>query len=131
MVFFHVLQVKRMSKDDQEKGHIREMSKERKKVQEFKLFLFGKDVLSIIDSYYLKEFDEWFQNIKNVHKEYNKFFYSTNYGIMSCVTGGLLFNFRKSSYNESCLWKIYNYNFKNENYKSIDTNIILNPKKYF
>ena len=41
----------------------------RDEIQKFKIFLFGKDVLSIIEKYYFEGFDEWSSQIKNLNKD--------------------------------------------------------------
>lgn len=43
-------------------------------IQNYKLNLFGKDVLSIIESYDPEGFDTWSNRIKNVNKEYHKLY---------------------------------------------------------
>ena len=66
----------------------------RNEICRFKLNLFGKDVLSIIDMYYAEGFDEWNQYIKNLNKEYLTIFVFENYGTINSTNGFNLFNFR-------------------------------------
>ena len=96
-------------------------------IQEFKLYLFGKDVLSIIEKYYLEGFDEWSQIIKNLNKEYQQSFICTERGVIYDYCNHVLFNWR-DQWEYTNYTFVYNYNPK-EN-KIRNTNIQL-PKNYF
>ena len=106
----------------------------RYQLQTFKLLLFGRDVLSIIDSYYAEGFDEWSQSIKSLNTEYFSHFDVEANGTLSSKNGFYVFNFRHNTPydNED---NIYHYNFKIiplfRNAEIHNTNIVINYKKYF
>ena len=97
--------------------------------QKFKLMLFGKDVLSIIDSYYLEGFDEWTLHMKNINKEYlTSFRVDWHDRLREFGSNNTLFNFRTLDLPFGYWWHIYNYNPRTK--RHTDTKIVLNKKKY-
>ena len=88
--------------------------------------LFGKDVLSIIDSYYLEGLDEWTILMKSINKEYLKIFKVDSYDrLRDSKFNTLIFKFRSNSVSGISWWHIFNYKQKNP-----DTGIVLDKKKY-
>lgn len=107
-------------------------TKLRNEIQTFKLYLFGKDVLSIINLYYLEGFDEWSILIKNLNQEYRNIFRVFNNGtIVDTTSSSSLFNFRDKT---DPYKKIYHFDLKHVPImrgEINNTGIELDYKKYF
>ena len=124
-------------KPKKQRGKKRKRLSQYEELQEFKLFLFCKDVLSIIDSYVSEGFNEWSQYVKDLNREYFTRFETIwdNGTIYAINTDIRLFNFRyKSIPSTSTLWHIYHYDLKRNHIfvsdATHDTKIVLDPKKY-
>lgn len=84
--------------------------KERDEVQKYKLNLWGKDVLSIIDKYNPEGFDTWTQLIAIVNKEYHSIFYYDNNALCNHGIHLHLFNCR-GRYNDGHFYPMIIYNY--------------------
>ena len=107
-------------------------------IDQFKVLLFGKDVLSIINLYEKEGLDEWLVKQQYINKEYRKIFWFGEDDIIYDPSDeSQLFNFRHKNMidPDNLLWNIYHYCLSKKpifkNHKTHDTGIKLNPKKYF
>ena len=84
-----------------------------KEVRCFKMNLFGKDVLSIIDSYDPEGFEQWSQHIGKVNKEYYSIcYYDVETEHLSDSCGYIMCNYRylnkyTSFFHQSKIHKLY------------------------
>lgn len=89
-----------------------------KEVQTYKIELFGKDVLSIIELYNPEGWDQWSQLIEKLNMEYHKVVYwdDNQVGILSKFQYNLLWNYRQRLFN----------NYRSIYYIDISTGIATN-----
>ena len=108
-------------------------------IEQLKLLLFEKDVLSIINLYERAGFDEWLVKQQHINKEYlNMFTFEENGTICNRFDTMKLFNFRSIHdiiYTTGSIWEIYHYSFTSIpilfNETTNKTGVKINPKKYF
>lgn len=82
------------------------MNELKQKVQKYKLFLFGKDVLSIIDKYDPEGFDIWSQLILNVNKEYHSLFKERNGELTHKIFHFVIANYRSFLRRNANRWDV-------------------------